>query len=138
MWVGNLMLVIINLPLIGIWVSLLRVPYRLMYPAILIFCCIGVYSLNNSSFEVLLAAGFGLLGFALIQWGFEMTPLLLGFVLGPLMEENLRRAMRYAQGDPMVFIERPLSGGLVAASVLLLVIVLLPMVRRRREEVFSE
>jgi len=138
MWVGNLMLVIINLPLIGIWVSLLRVPYRLMYPAILIFCCIGVYSLNNSSFEVLLAAGFGLLGFALIQWGFEMTPLLLGFVLGPLMEENLRRAMRYAQGDPMVFIERPLSGGLVAASVLLLVIVLLPMVRRRREEVFAE
>ena len=138
MWVGNLMLVIINLPLIGIWVSLLRVPYRLMYPAILIFCCIGVYSLNNSSFEVLLAAGFGLLGFALIQWGFEMTPLLLGFVLGPLMEENLRRAMRYAQGDPMVFIERPLSGGLVAASVLLLVIVLLPMVRRRREEVFAD
>ena len=138
MWVGNLMLVVINLPLIGIWVSLLRVPYRLMYPAILIFCCIGVYSLNNSSFEVLLAAGFGLLGFALIQWGFEMTPLLLGFVLGPLMEENLRRAMRYAQGDPMVFIERPLSGGLVAASVLLLVIVLLPMVRRRREEVFAE
>ena len=138
MWVGNLMLVIINLPLIGIWVSLLRVPYRLMYPAILIFCCIGVYSLNNSSFEVMLAAGFGLLGFALIQWGFEMTPLLLGFVLGPLMEENLRRAMRYAQGDPMVFIERPLSGGLVAASLLLLVIVLLPMVRRRREEVFAE
>ncbi|MBC7728234.1 MAG: tripartite tricarboxylate transporter permease [Microbacteriaceae bacterium] len=138
MWVGNLMLVIINLPLIGIWVSLLRVPYRLMYPAILIFCCIGVYSLNNSSFEVMLAAAFGLLGFALIQWGFEMTPLLLGFVLGPLMEENLRRAMRYAQGDPMVFIERPLSGGLVAASVLLLVVVLLPMVRRRREEVFAE
>jgi putative tricarboxylic transport membrane protein len=138
MWVGNLMLVIINLPLIGIWVSLLRVPYRLMYPAILIFCCIGVYSLNNSAFEVMLAAGFGLLGFALIQWGFEMTPLLLGFVLGPLMEENLRRAMRYAQGDPMVFIERPLSGGLVAASVLLLVVVLLPMVRRRREEVFAE
>ena len=93
------MLVIINLPQIGIWVSLLRVPYRLMYPAILIFCCIGVYSLNNSSFEVLLAAGFGLLGFALIPWGFEMTPLLLGLVLGPLMVENLRCAMRYAQGD---------------------------------------
>ncbi len=138
MWVGNLMLVVINLPMIGVWVSLLRVPYRLMYPAILLFCCIGVYTLNNSTFEVLLAAGFGLLGFALIHWGFEMTPLLLGFVLGPLMEENLRRAMRYAQGDPMVFIERPLSGGLLAASVLLLVVVLLPMVRRRREEVFSE
>ena len=97
-----------------------------------------MYSLNNSSFEVMLAAGFGLLGFALIQWGFEMTPLLLGFVLDPLIKENLRRAMRYAQGDPVVFIERPLGGGLVAASVLLLVIVLLPMVRRRRAEVFAE
>jgi putative tricarboxylic transport membrane protein len=138
MWLGNLMLVIINLPLIGIWVSLLRVPYRLMYPAILLFCCIGVYTLNNSTFEVLLAAGFGLLGFALIHWGFEMTPLLLGFVLGPLMEENLRRAMRYAQGDPMVLVERPLSGALLAASVVLLVIVLLPMIRRRREQVFAE
>jgi len=138
MWVGNLMLVIINLPLIGVWVSLLRVPYRLMYPAILLFCCIGVYSLNSSVFEVLLAAGFGILGFALLQWGFEMTPLLLGFVLGPLMEENLRRAMRYAQGDPMVFIERPLSGALVGASVLMLLVVLLPMIRRKRKDIFTE
>jgi putative tricarboxylic transport membrane protein len=138
MWVGNLMLVIINLPLIGMWVSLLRVPYRLMYPAILLFCCIGVYTLNNSSFEVMLAAAFGLVGYALLKFGFEMTPLLLGFVLGPLMEENLRRAMRYAQGDPMVFVERPLSAGLLAAAVLLLVVVLLPAIRRKREDVFAE
>ena len=137
MWIGNLMLVILNLPLIGMWVKLLSVDYRLLYPAILLFCCIGVYSLNNSAFEVLLAAGFGLLGFALIHWGFEMTPLLLGFVLGPLMEENLRRAMRYAQGDPMVLVERPLSGALLAASVALLVIVLLPMIRLIARDIAS-
>jgi putative tricarboxylic transport membrane protein len=138
MWVGNLMLVIINLPMIGIWVSLLRVPYRLMYPAILLFCCIGVYTLNNSTFEVMLAAGFGLFGYAIQKLGFEPTPLLLGFVLGPLMEENLRRTMRYAQGDPSVFIERPLSAGLLVASLLLLVLILLPAIRRKREDVFVD
>ena len=138
MWVGNLMLVIINLPMIGMWVSLLRVPYRLMFPAIVLFCCIGVYTLNNSTFEVMMAAGFGLMGYMLLKFGFEPTPLLLGFVLGPLMEENLRRAMRYAQGDPMVFVERPLSASLLAVAALLLVIVLLPSIRRRREDVFTE
>jgi putative tricarboxylic transport membrane protein len=138
MWVGNLMLVIINLPMIGMWVSLLRVPYRLMFPAIVLFCCIGVYTLNNSTFEVMMAAGFGLMGYMLLKFGFEPTPLLLGFVLGPLMEENLRRAMRYAQGDPMVFVERPLSASLLAVAVLLLVIVLLPAIRRKREDVFTE
>ena len=138
MWVGNLMLVIINLPLIGMWVSLLKVPYRLMYPAILLFCCIGVYTLNNSGFEVMLAALFGLIGYGLLKLGFEPTPLLLGFVLGPLMEENLRRAMRFAQGDPMVFIERPLSAGLLLASAVLLVAVLLPAIRRKRSDVFVE
>ncbi len=138
MWVGNLMLVVINLPLIGMWVSLLKVPYRLMFPAIVLFCCIGVYTLNNSTFEVLMAAGFGLMGYALMKFGFEPTPLLLGFVLGPLMEENLRRAMRYAQGDPTVFIERPLSATLLAIAVVLLIAVLLPAIRRKREDVFVE
>jgi len=138
MWIGNLMLVIINLPMIGMWVSLLRVPYRLMYPAILLFCCIGVYTLNNSTFEVMLAAAFGLLGYGMSKVGFEPTPLLLGFVLGPLMEENLRRAMRYAQGDPMVFVERPLSAVLLALALALLVIVLLPAIRRKRDDVFTE
>jgi putative tricarboxylic transport membrane protein len=138
MWVGNLMLVVINLPMIGMWVSLLRVPYRLMFPAIVLFCCIGVYTLNNSTFEVMMAAGFGLMGYMLLKFGFEPTPLLLGFVLGPLMEENLRRAMRYAQGDPMVFVERPLSASLLAVAALLLVIVLLPSIRRKREDVFTE
>jgi putative tricarboxylic transport membrane protein len=138
MWVGNLMLVVINLPMIGMWVSLLRVPYRLMFPAIVLFCCIGVYTLNNSTFEVMMAAGFGLMGYMLLKFGFEPTPLLLGFVLGPLMEENLRRAMRYAQGDPIVFVERPLSASLLAIALLLLVIVLLPAIRRKREDVFTE
>ncbi|HPU50063.1 MAG TPA: tripartite tricarboxylate transporter permease [Burkholderiaceae bacterium] len=138
MWVGNLMLVIINLPMIGMWVSLLRVPYRLMYPAIVLFCCIGVYTLNNSTLEVVMAAAFGLMGYGLMKWGFEMTPLLLGFVLGPLMEENLRRAMRYAQGDPIVFVERPLSAVLLAIAVILLIIVLLPAIRKKREDVFVE
>ena len=138
MWIGNLMLMIINLPLIGIWVSLLKVPYRLMFPAIVLFCCIGVYTLSNSSFEVMLAAAFGLFGYGLMKFGFEPTPLLLGFVLGPLMEENLRRAMRYAQGDPMVFLERPLSAVLLVLAVILMVIVLLPAVSRKREDVFVE
>jgi putative tricarboxylic transport membrane protein len=138
MWVGNLMLVIINLPMIGMWVSLLRVPYRLMFPAIVLFCCIGVYTLNNSTLEVMMAAGFGLMGYGLLKFGFEPTPLLLGFVLGPLMEENLRRAMRYAQGDPVVFFERPLSATLLGIAALLLVVVLLPAIRRKREDVFTE
>jgi len=138
MWVGNLMLVIINLPLIGMWVSLLRVPYRLMFPAIVLFCCIGVYTLNNSAFEVFMAAGFGLMGYMLLKFGFEPTPLLLGFILGPLMEENLRRAMRYSQGDPTVFIERPLSATLLGLAAVLMVVALLPAVRKKREDVFTE
>jgi putative tricarboxylic transport membrane protein len=138
MWIGNLMLLVINLPLIGMWVSLLRVPYRVMFPAIVLFCCIGVYTISNSTFEVMLSAGFGLIGYGLMKLGFEMTPLLLGFILGPLMEENLRRAMRYAQGDPMVFIERPLSAVLLALAAILLVFALFPVVRRKRENVFVE
>jgi putative tricarboxylic transport membrane protein len=138
MWLGNLMLVIINLPLVGLWVSLLRVPYRLLYPSIIVFCCIGIYSINNSPADVLIAAAFGLFGYWLVKHDFEPAPLVLAFVLGPLMEENLRRAMLIARGDPSVFITRPISGGLILIAVGLLVIAALPMMRKRREEVFVE
>jgi TctA family transporter len=138
MWIGNLMLLVINLPLIGVWVSLLRVPYRLLYTAILVFSAIGVYSLNNSVFDVFLAAGFGLLGYFFIKVGAEPAPLLLGFVLGPMMEENLRRAMLISGGDPMVFLERPISLGMLLAAAALLVLVLLPNLRRARAEAFRE
>jgi len=138
MWVGNLMLVVINLPLIGLWVSLLRVPYRLLYPAILVFCCIGVYGLNNSAFEVGLALVFGALGYAFAKLGCEPAPLLLGFILGPMMEENLRRAMRLSRGDPSIFVERPISLVLLLLAVGLLATVLAPSVRRARAKAFAE
>jgi putative tricarboxylic transport membrane protein len=138
MWLGNLMLVVINLPLIGIWVRLLRVPYRLLAPSILVFCAIGVYSINNAPADVIIAGVFGLIGYWLIKHDFEPAPALLGYVLGPLMEENLRRAMLIARGDATVFITRPISAALIFTSVLLLVIAVLPMIRKRREEVFVE
>jgi putative tricarboxylic transport membrane protein len=138
MWLGNLMLVVINLPLVGLWVTLLRVPYRLLYPSIIVFCCIGIYSINNSPFDVILAASFGVVGYWLIKHDFEPAPLLLGFVLGPLMEENLRRAMLIARGDATVFFTRPISGGLLTVAILLLVLAALPKIRRRRDEVFVE
>jgi putative tricarboxylic transport membrane protein len=138
MWLGNLMLVVINLPLIGIWVRLLRVPYRLLAPSILVFCAIGVYSINNAPADVIIAGVFGLVGYWLIKHDFEPAPALLGFVLGPLMEENLRRAMLIARGDVTVFVTRPISGVLLATAVFLLVIAVLPMMRKRRDEVFVE
>jgi TctA family transporter len=138
MWVGNLMLVILNLPMIGIWVKLLTVPYRFLFPAILIFCCIGVFSLSNAPMDVLLAAGFGFIGYTFIKLGCEPAPLLLGFVLGPMMEENLRRAMLLSRGDPMVFVQRPISLGLLITAVFLLVLVLAPNIRKKREEAFAE
>ena len=138
MWLGNLMLVIINLPLVGVWVSLLRVPYRLLYPSIIVFCCIGIYSINNAPFDVVIAAAFGLFGYWLVKHDFEPAPLVLAFVLGPLMEENLRRAMVLARGDATVFVTRPISAGLIAVATALLVIALLPMIRKRRDEVFVE
>src|SRR5271170_1025481 len=138
MWIGNLMLVVINLPLVGVWVRLLQVPYRLLFPAILIFCSIGVYSINNAPFDVVLTAVFGIIGYWLVKHDFEPAPMLLGFVLGPLMEENLRRAMLIARGDPSTFITRPISGGLIAVAVLLLLVALLPMIRAKRDEVFVE
>ena len=138
MWIGNVMLVILNLPLIGLWVRLLRVPYGYMFPAILVFCCIGTYSLNNSIFEVFLMAGFGIFGYVLRKLGCEPAPLLLGFVLGPMLEENFRRAMLLSFGDATVFLTRPISAGLLILAALLLVVVLLPAVRRSREEAFQE
>jgi len=138
MWLGNLMLIIINLPLVGVWVSLLRVPYRLLYPSIIVFCCIGIYSINNSPTDVVISAIFGLVGYWLTKHDFEPAPLVLAFVLGPLMEENLRRAMLIARGDATVFITRPISGVLIALAAGLLVIAALPMIRKRRDEVFVE
>jgi putative tricarboxylic transport membrane protein len=138
MWLGNLMLVIINLPLVGLWVRLLRVPYRMLFPAILIFCNIGNYSINNAPFDVYMTAVFGLVGYWLIKHDFEPAPMLLGYVLGPLMEENLRRAMLIARGDPTTFVERPISAGLLLLSLVLLGLALLPMIRAKREVVFVE
>jgi putative tricarboxylic transport membrane protein len=138
MWIGNLMLVIINLPLVGVWVTLLRVPYRLLFPSIIVFCCIGIYSINNSPTDVMISAAYGIVGYWLIKHDFEAAPMLLGFVLGPLMEENLRRAMLIARGDATVFFTRPISGGLLAVAIILLILAVLPMIRKRREEVFVE
>ncbi len=138
MWVGNLMLVILNLPLIGIWVKLLTVPYRFLYPAILVFCCIGVYSVSSSTFDVLLTAGFGLLGYVFHKLGCEGAPLLLGFVLGPMMEENFRRALLISRGDFTVFVTRPISLGLLFAAAALVVMVALPSIKAQREVAFQE
>jgi TctA family transporter len=138
MWLGNLMLVILNLPLIGIWVKLLTVPYRYLYPAILVFCCIGVYTVNNSIFDVYMTAAFGLLGYIFIKLGCEGAPLLLGFVLGPMMEENFRRSLLLSRGDFGVFFTRPISLGLLLAAAALVVIVALPSIKSKREEAFQE
>lgn len=138
MWLGNAMLVILNLPLIGIWIKLLTVPYRYLYPAILVFCCIGVYTVNNSVFDVFMTAGFGVLGYVFIKLGCEGAPLLLGFVLGPMMEENFRRSLLLSRGDFSVFFTRPISLGLLLAAAALVVIVALPSIKSKREEAFQE
>jgi TctA family transporter len=138
MWVGNLMLVVLNLPLIGIWIRLLSVPYRMLYPAILLFCAIGVYTVNNTSFDVMQTAFFGALGVLLAKLECEPAPLLLGFVLGPMMEENLRRALLLSRGDATVFATRPISAALLAAAVLLVLVIAVPNIRRQREEAFQE
>jgi TctA family transporter len=138
MWIGNLMLIILNLPLIGIWIKLLTVPYRFLYPAILSFCCIGLYSLNNNNFDVFMAAIFGIIGVVFYKLGCEPAPLLLGFILGPMMEENLRRALLLSRGDWTTFMSRPLSAGLLIASVLMIVIVMLPSIKKQREQAFHE
>jgi putative tricarboxylic transport membrane protein len=138
MWIGNLMLVILNLPLIGIWIKLLSVPYRWLFPSIVLFCAIGVYSTNNNTFDIWMVGLFGFIGYLFIKLGTEPAPLLLGFILGPMMEEYLRRALLLSRGDWSVFLTRPLSAGLLAAAVLLLVVVLMPSVKSKREEAFVE
>jgi TctA family transporter len=138
MWVGNFMLVVLNLPLIGMWVKLLTVKYDYLFPAILIFCCVGVYSINNAAMDVLLAALFGFIGYAFIKFQMEPAPLLLGFVLGPMMEENLRRALLLSRGDPAVFFTRPISLTLLVIAAALLAIVMAPSIARKRDEVFVE
>ncbi len=138
MWVGNLMLVIINLPLIGMWVAMLRLPYRFLFPAILIICAIGVYSLNNSLFEVGIMAVFSLVGYCFIKLGCEPAPLLLGFILAPLMEDNLKRAMLLSQGDPMTFLQRPVSLALLVCAAFLFLLIIAPAFRRTRRTAFEE
>ncbi|MBC7918451.1 MAG: tripartite tricarboxylate transporter permease [Rhodoferax sp.] len=138
MWIGNLMLIVLNLPLIGIWIKLLSVPYRWLFPSIVLFCAIGVYSTNNNTFDIWMVAIFGVIGYLFIKLGAEPAPLLLGFILGPMMEEYLRRALLLSRGDWSVFVTRPLSAGLLAASVLLLVVVLMPSVKAKREEAFVD
>ena len=138
MWLGNLMLIVINLPLVGVWVRLLRVPYRHLFPMIVIFCCIGIYSVNNAPFDVSMTAIWGIVGYWLVKHDFEPAPMILGFVLGPLMEENLRRAMLIARGDATVFLTRPISATLLGISAFMLILSLLPAIRGKRDEVFTE
>src|SRR5947209_8892142 len=135
MWIGNAMLVVLNLPLIGLWVKLLQVPYRLLFPAIMAFSGIGIYSVNNSAFEIYLTALFGLIGFVCMRLGFPLAPMLLGYLLGPMMEENLRRSMLMAGGDPSVFVTRPISLAFIIATAVILVVMVLPAVRQRRGEI---
>ena len=137
MWVGNLMLVVINLPLIGMWVRLLKVPYDLMYPAILVFCVIGVYSLNNNTFDVFVTVVFGFLGYLFSKIGCPPAPMLIGFVLGPMMEEHLRRAMLLSRGDPMVFVERPISASLLGLALLAVIAMALPSIRRGKDQALA-
>ena len=138
MWIGNLMLVIINLPLIGIWVRLLKVPYRLLFPCIVVFSLIGIYTVNNSTTDVVLTALFALFGFLLVKFGLEPAPLVLGFILGPLMEENLRRSLVLSRGDPMIFVTRPLSLTLLMMAVAVVLLIALPQFRKTRESAFQE
>jgi TctA family transporter len=138
MWIGNLFLLILNLPLIGLWVRMIMIPYRLLYPAILVFCAIGVFSLRNSEFDVYLMALFGILGYVFSKLGCEAAPMLLAFILGPLMEEFLRRAMLLSRGDPLVFVQRPISATLLGIAVLAMTAVLLPSFGKTREVAFKE
>ena len=138
MWIGNLMLIVLNLPMIGIWIKLLTIPYKWLFPSIVLFCAVGVYSENNNTFDVWMVAIFGIVGYLFLKLKCEPAPLLLGFILGPMMEENLRRALLLSRGDWSVFVSRPLSAGLLVAAALLLIVVLLPSVKAKREEAFVE
>ncbi len=138
MWIGNLMLVILNLPLIGIWVRLLLIPYKFLFPAILVFCSVGIFTTNNSTFDLYVMVAFGLVGYVLMKLDCEPAPLLLGMLLGPMMEENLRRAMLLSRGDPVIFIERPISAGMLLSACMALAVVAIPSVRRKRAVALKE
>ena len=138
MWIGNLFLVILNLPMIGLWVKMIMVPYHRLFPAILMFCAIGVFSLNNSEFDVYLMALFGLFGYLCAKLGCVPAPMLLGFIIGPMMEEYLRRALLLSHSDPLVFIQRPISAVMLGLAVAALVVVMMPVLRKKREEAFQE
>ncbi|EDM83807.1 MULTISPECIES: tripartite tricarboxylate transporter permease [unclassified Limnobacter] len=138
MWIGNLFLVVLNLPLIGIWVKMISVPYHFLYPMILVFCCIGVFSLGNKLFDVYLLAGFGVLGYIFSKLRCEPAPLLLGFILGPMMEEYLRRALLLSRGDFSVLVTRPISATMLAIATIALIVVFMPSIRKKREEAFHE
>jgi TctA family transporter len=138
MWIGNLMLIVINLPLIGLWVRMLRVPYRILFPSILVLCCVGAYSVQQTPVVLMLTAVFALLGYVFLKLGCEAAPFILGFVLGPLMEENLRRSMVIAEGDPTIFLRRPISLGLILATVGLVLLIVVPRFRKTRDVAFQE
>ncbi|MEC4720167.1 tripartite tricarboxylate transporter permease [Noviherbaspirillum sp. CPCC 100848] len=138
MWIGNFFLVVLNLPMIGLWVRMIMVPYHFLYPGILVFCAIGVFSLNNSEFDVFMMAAFGFFGYICSKLEMEAAPMLLGFIIGPMMEEYLRRALLLSRSDPMVFLERPISATMLILSALAMAVVLLPSLRKKREEAFEE
>ncbi len=138
MWFGNLFLVVLNLPMIGLWIKMIMVPYHRLFPAILMFCAIGVFSLNNNEFDVFLMALFGLFGYICAKLGAEPAPMLLGYIIGPMMEEYLRRALLLSHSDPMVFVTRPISAVMLAMAAIALIVVLLPSLRKKREEAFQE
>jgi putative tricarboxylic transport membrane protein len=138
MWLGNLFLIVLNLPMIGLWVQLITAPYHFLYPAILVFSAIGVFSLNNSEFDVYLMAVFGLLGYVFAKLGCEPAPMLLGYILGPMMEEYLRRALLLSRGDASVFVTRPISAVMLAVALMAVIVVLSPSIRKKREEAFHE
>jgi putative tricarboxylic transport membrane protein len=138
MWIGNLLLLVLNLPLIGLWVRMIAIPYHFLYPAILVFCAIGVFSLNNSTLDVYLMAAFGFLGYIFRKLDCEPAPMLLGFILGPMMEEYLRRTLLLSRGDPTVLLTQPISAAMLLVAAALLALVLAPVVRNTREVAFQE
>jgi len=137
MWIGNLFLVLLNLPLIGIWVKMLAIPYKILFPAIVAFAAIGTFSIGLNAYDIFAIAFFGVVGYFLVRFGAEPAPLLLGFVLGPLLEQNLRRSLIISRGDPAIFLERPISAVLLVLAVVFLVAAVLPAIRRRRDDVFQ-
>ncbi|MBI3917936.1 MAG: tripartite tricarboxylate transporter permease, partial [Betaproteobacteria bacterium] len=138
MWIGNLLLVVLNLPLVGMWVQLLKVPYRWLFPSIIMFCAVGNYSINNSAMDLYLVAIMGIVGYILVKLECPPAPLILGFVLGPLMEENLRRALLISRGDPTVFFTRPISLTFMLLSAFVLIIMIIPQMRKKKEEAIHE